>query len=576
MTTPTVAWYDDNAERLAPAYEALSARELRAWLAHLLPAPPAVMFDVGAGTGRDAVSLAGEGYDVVAVEPSAGMRTFGARTHEHPRLRWLADSLPSLTAVVRTGLSADVILLNAVWQHVAPADRARSFRKLVTLLKPGGLLAITLRHGPDDGRGAYEVSADEIEALARNHGMEVALRGLADDAMGRPGVRWTRMALRLPDDGTGALPLLRHAILVDQKSSTYKLGLLRALCRAADGAAGLAEEDDDGYVKIPLGLVALNWLRLYLPLTAADLPQSPTNTHGAHRLGFAGAGWTAVAGGAATVRSLRPGAVFGPPEGVAVWSALREAADLIRDMPARYLTRPDGRPVFPISRTRAIAPSAVLLDGPALRSFGTLSVPVELWRSMSRFAAWIEPALVAEWIRLMHDYAAGQRRTLDPVAVATATVWSDPDRGVGLPRKLALDRLGTGLAVHCVWSGRVLDANSLDMDHCLPWAAWPCGDLWNIAPADRRLNQHAKRGLLPSAALLRSASERFASWWSDAYLGIGAGMLPRFASEARASLPGLATPEAAADPAEVLAALGLQRLRLQHDQGVPEWDGPKR
>jgi DNA invertase Pin-like site-specific DNA recombinase len=29
-----------------------------------------------------------------------------------------------------------------------------------------------------------------------------------------------------------ALPLLRHVILNDQKSATYKLGLLRALCRA--------------------------------------------------------------------------------------------------------------------------------------------------------------------------------------------------------------------------------------------------------------------------------------------------------------------------------------------------------
>lgn len=50
------------------------------------------------------------------------------------------------------------------------------------------------------------------------------------------------MALRLPDDGTGALPLLRHVILNDQKSATYKLGLLRALCRAADGAAGPARD----------------------------------------------------------------------------------------------------------------------------------------------------------------------------------------------------------------------------------------------------------------------------------------------------------------------------------------------
>jgi hypothetical protein len=31
--------------------------------------------------------------------------------------------------------------------------------------------------------------------------------------------------VRLPDDGSGALPLLRHIILNDDKSSTYKLAL---------------------------------------------------------------------------------------------------------------------------------------------------------------------------------------------------------------------------------------------------------------------------------------------------------------------------------------------------------------
>lgn len=42
---------------------------------------------------------------------------------------------------------------------------------------------------------------------------------------------WFNVALRMPDDGTGALPLLRHVLLNDPKSAAYKLGLLRALCR---------------------------------------------------------------------------------------------------------------------------------------------------------------------------------------------------------------------------------------------------------------------------------------------------------------------------------------------------------
>jgi hypothetical protein len=87
--------------------------------------------------------------------------------------------------------------------------------------------------------------------------------------MGQPEVAWTQVALRLPDDGTGALPLLRHVILNDQTSATYKLGLLRALCRAADSAAVLAQDDGAENAAVPLGLVALNWLRLYLPLVTA-------------------------------------------------------------------------------------------------------------------------------------------------------------------------------------------------------------------------------------------------------------------------------------------------------------------
>jgi len=62
---------------------------------------------------------------------------------------------------------------------------------------------------------------------------------------------------RLPDDGTGAPPQLRHIILNDDKSSTYKLALLRCLCRIADGADGMARYDSDDYVDLPFGLVAL-------------------------------------------------------------------------------------------------------------------------------------------------------------------------------------------------------------------------------------------------------------------------------------------------------------------------------
>lgn len=220
------------AAELAARYERLAAREVHSWLIDLLPDRPGTVLDVGAGSGRDAAWLAAMGHDVVAVEPSAGMREEARRRHPNTGVRWVADSLPGLAEVYRLGLTFDVILLSAVWMHVAPSDRQRAFRKLVNLLRPGGLLAITLRLGPPEpGRQLHHVSAEELGSLAKAHGIAVIREYRETDRLGRADVTWAHLALRLPVDGTGALPLLRHVILNDQKSATYKLGLLRR-CRA--------------------------------------------------------------------------------------------------------------------------------------------------------------------------------------------------------------------------------------------------------------------------------------------------------------------------------------------------------
>ena len=208
--TDAISWYDARAEQLADRYETVPAERIHHWLKDLLPSKTGTVLDVGAGSGRDAAWLASQGFDVVAVEPSSGMRAAARKRY--------ADSADPMdhrlsagarTCTFRTGLSFDVILLSAVWMHVAPSDRTRAFRKLITLLKPGGLLAVTLRHGPTEPeRGFHPVSEDEVRRLARNHGAFIERHGSADDHLGRSDVRWSHLAIRLPDDGTGALPLL--------------------------------------------------------------------------------------------------------------------------------------------------------------------------------------------------------------------------------------------------------------------------------------------------------------------------------------------------------------------------------
>jgi SAM-dependent methyltransferase len=565
-------WYEANAAAVVPQYEAADPAALHAWVRDLLPSSPAAVLDIGAGSGRDAAWLAGLGHDVVAAEPASAMRAEGMRRHLEPRIRWVADALPELSGLLRAGLSFEAILASAVWQHLHPSHRPRALRKLISLLKPGGLLALTLRHGPAEaGRGMHPVSLEEIEALARDHGLAVIRRVVAADSLGRSEVSWTSVALRLPDDGTGALPLLRHVILNDQKQSSYKLGLLRALCRAADGAAGLAQPAGDAEMVLPLGLIALHWLRLYLPLVSAGLPQGPGN-QGPDGLGFAGPGFRALLAGAVAAVDLRIGIRLSGTAAQALHLALKESAKTIAVMPATFMTYPQGGPILPVERGRpGAAPAALLIDAAYLRNFGTLRVPLHLWQALQRFTTWVEPALMAEWTRLMADYARRIGQVLNPGQAVQAMIWSDPERDVSLSRRLALRQLERG-PLHCVWTGKILGADSLDIDHLFPWSAWPCSDLWNLLPAHRTVNQRLKRDRLPAALTLAQAEERIRGWWQDAYLGQVDPLLPgRFAQEARASLPGLPSLTEAAPTDTVFAAVGLQRLRLHHDQQVPEW-----
>lgn len=278
MTTylDVIANYDGQAHVLAERYEAVLSERM---LSEVLPVIPRgsdgrLALDVGAGTGRDAAWLTSLGYEVVAAEPAAEMRRIAGEKHGSDGIRWVSDALPSLDHVHGPGLAYDLVLLSAVWQHVVPGDRARAFRKLATLMKPGGVLVMTLRHGPAPaGMQMHSTSTAEIEGLARAHGLEVLRIAASKDQGGRVGVTWDVMALRMPDDGTGALPLVRGIVLSDEKSSTYKLALLRAVARIAEYAPAAATPAPDGRdaVEVPLGMVALNWLRMYLPLVRAKL-----------------------------------------------------------------------------------------------------------------------------------------------------------------------------------------------------------------------------------------------------------------------------------------------------------------
>ena len=566
-----VAWYDTNADIVTRQYEEVDPRAIHDWCLDLLPEAPATALDIGAGSGRDAAWLASMGLDTVAVEPSAPMRAAGTASHPGTGIQWIDDRLPALPVVTRLSHSYDIILMNAVWMHLPATERPRAFRRIVNLLNPGGLLIMYLRTGPDDHmRGFHPVSTVEVESLARDHGAYVEKQHSSSDMYGREGVGWSGLAIRLPDDGAGALPLLRHVILNDNKSSTYKLALLRTLCRIADGAAGFALDHDDEFIAVPMGLVALTWIRLFKPLLAANLPQSPSNV-GLQNLGFVKNAYRELEN-MISQHDLRVGMTFSGKDAACLHQALKDAVANIGRMPATHITYPnDDRPVFPIiGGQRFRRPYKIRLDQAYLLGFGEMLVPRHLWTTLRRFDVWVEPAIIAEWSKLIRQYALRQNVKVDNLSIATAMTWEDPDRDVKLARNRAL-LIMNNANLHCIWSGKRLSKRNIDIDHCLPWAAWPCGDLWNQMPAHRNVNRNEKRDRLPADTALRHAQGRMLEWWESAYVKDYPVISERFWLEATSSLPGVRVDHGTLD--DIFDAVCFQRLRLKYDQQVPEWPG---
>ncbi len=570
-------WYERNAHIYLERQKHVTFDEIHHSLLRHLPKSPGLVLDIGAGTGRDAVGFAELGHDVTAVEPSVAMTKLASQARNHPRIDWHNDRLPKLKKVRRFGLHYDVILLSAVWMHVAPSERKNAFRRLVSLLKPGGLMHFTLRRGPHERlRGFWDISLSEVQDLARDHGLFEVECSVADDMLGREGVTWSQLTLRSPGDGTGALPLLRGIILNDKKSSTYKLGLLRVLLQIAQNAAGIADYADQERIELPLGLFALYWLRMYRPLLDKNLPQAPRNTSGTNGLGFADPrhfdGLKHI-----SPLDLRIGMKFDAKTSNFLHAALRNICNTLVNMPMTYTTYPgQDEKIFVPRRSIVPKPHRIVLDKVYLSSFGTVSLPFDIWETVHKYGTWIEPAIISEWKQLMKRYSLRQRNNqLDSGIMDSALQWTGTEhqisRSTAVPRARALELINSKKFNHCVWSGRKLNPKYFDMDHCFPFSVWPCDDLWNLLPSSRSVNQYGKRDKLPSKFHLRDAEDRIQSWWDIAYKKAPSNAIKhQFFTEASSSLRVFS--EQCESLEDVFEAVIVQQTNLKFNQQVPEWE----
>jgi len=189
--------YGETAAKLVQPYETVRFEDVHGDVLHLFPTAPCRVIDIGAGTGRDAVALAALGHAVTAVEPTPELRDHGKSLHAASPITWIDDALPDLGVVYGLGATFDLVLLTGVWMHLDLLQRQLAMPRVASLLAPGGVMSMRLRHGPvPAGRRMFDVSVEETAALAEACGLRTIHRGQRPGLFGVPGVHWSVVVFR--------------------------------------------------------------------------------------------------------------------------------------------------------------------------------------------------------------------------------------------------------------------------------------------------------------------------------------------------------------------------------------------
>lgn len=141
---PHASWaevYDTAYEQaFGPIYETLTANTIAA--VHNKCAPPAALVDFGAGTGRLAIPLASQGYDVTAVEPCNEMLGELRRKDPEGRVRAIASRMQDF----QSDRTFDVALcvFTVLLYLLDEASLRASLRSAADCLKTNGWLLLDI------------------------------------------------------------------------------------------------------------------------------------------------------------------------------------------------------------------------------------------------------------------------------------------------------------------------------------------------------------------------------------------------------------------------------------------------
>ena len=506
MDDLTAAFYESHAVAVAQRYEAVeSPVECRFPIAFI---EGARVLDLGCGSGRDTARLIAKGYDAFGVEPSGGLRAAAIANHPELAGKIVDGMLPDIGKPF--GGDFDGILCSAVLMHVPDSQLFDAALNIRALLKQHGRLLISLplsrgeslvNHRDADGRLFTPCAPEEITLLFERLGFQLIGRWDSSDVLARAGTSWFTLLFELRNSGTQRpIDQIETILNRDRKEATYKLALFRALAEISTQESRLAVWMPNGEVGIPILRVAELWLQYFWPIFAASrvIPQSQAEGAGGNALKFREPLTGLIAnfqgqgehGGLSSWQLAWSSNRLDPQLRTQLGTVLRSIVSTIKDGPVTHA-------------------GGALETGPVFGYEGQLRLIVMnagLWRELSLLGHWIADAVILRWAALTQKFSYRQGISAGDV-LTLLLARPDPLRATALARKAYA---GGGVS-ECTWSGKTLRPD-FAVDHVLPFALWGNNDLWNLMPADPKVNG-SKSDKLPTSELLISRQHVLQENW---------------------------------------------------------------
>ena len=129
-------------QRLSSSFGQLERARVEQILNRFLPKPPAVILDVGGGTGAYAFPLAKKGYTVHLIDLTPGhIEKAKAISNSQPRYPLASMTVGDARKLEMEDKSVDVVLFFGPLYHLTKRkDRIRALKEAYRVLKPNGLI----------------------------------------------------------------------------------------------------------------------------------------------------------------------------------------------------------------------------------------------------------------------------------------------------------------------------------------------------------------------------------------------------------------------------------------------------